>query len=120
MQTVKTRVGIKRDADAKSYTELLLAIDLQLQRSESNQRSEQYRGVDSRKIRIRVSESYRRDAEARFLLIANEKTTSNAIKQWTELADYFGSGIDIWDISYYGFLDLARNVERGQSLLEQW
>ncbi len=120
VQTVQTRVGIKQETDVNAYTEFSLAIDLHLQRPKSSERSDQYRGVDSRKIRIRVSESYRRDADARFLLIANQKTTSQDIENWTRLADYFGSGIDIWDVSYYGFLDLAKKIDRGESLLEQW
>ena len=118
--TVRTRVGITENTDVNSYSEFSLAVDLHLQRPRSSERSEQYRIVDCRKIQIRVSEIYRRDADARFLLIANARTTSNEIQKWTKLADYFGSGIDIWDISYYGFLDLAKKLKDGESLLEQW
>ena len=45
--------------------------------------------------------------EARFLLIANQKTTVSDIEKWTQLADYFGSDLDVWDVSYYGFFDLV-------------
>lgn len=118
--TVRTRVGITANTDVNSYSEFSLAVDLHLQRPRSSENSDQYRIVDCRKIQIRVSETYRRDADARFLLIANARTNSNEIQKWTKLADYFGSGIDIWDISYYGFLDLAKKLKHGESLLEQW
>ena len=61
-----------------------------------------------------------REDGSRFLLIANEKTTTTDIDKWTQLADYFGSSLDVWDVSYYGFLDLIRDVDQDRSLLEQW
>ena len=79
-----------------------------------------YRCVDYRKTLIRVSERHLRQPESRFLLIANQKTTVNEIQRWTQLADYFGSSLDVWDVSYYGFLDLVRDIDKDQSLLEQW
>jgi len=117
---IEVRVGIRSGADVTPYEDFTLAIDLHLQRPGSSQQQAEYRSIDCRKAQVRVSERYRRDSDARFLLIANQKTTVNDIEKWTQLADYFGSGIDIWDISYYGFLDLVRAVDRDETLMEQW
>jgi hypothetical protein len=117
---VEVRIGIRDDPAAIPYQGFAIGMDLDLQRPRSSERSDQYRRVDYRKSFIRVSERYRRDPESRFLLVANEKTTSAEIEKWTQLADYFGSGLDVWDVSYYGFIDLVRAVDRDRSLLDQW
>jgi hypothetical protein len=119
-QVLETRIGIKESDQIVPYQGFSLAVDLDLQRPKSSERNEQYRRVDCRKTVIRVSERYVRSEGSRFLLIANQKTTVNDIAKWTQLADYFGSNLDVWDISYYGFLDLVRAVDKNQSLLEQW
>ena len=49
-------------------------------------RSDKYRRVDFRKTFIRVSERYVRSKDARFLLIANQRTNVNDIEKWTQLA----------------------------------
>ena len=119
-RVIETRIGIKESSDVIPYQGFAIAVDLQLQRPKSSPKHQEYRCVDERKTFIRVSERYRRDEDARFLLIANQKTTLNDINKWTQLADYFGSSLDVWDVSYYGFLDLVRAVDKDQSLLEQW
>ena len=117
---IETRVGIKDSTEVIPYQNFVFGFDLFLQRPGSSDRSDQYRCVDYRKEMIRVSERYRRDEGSRFLLIANRKTDVDDIEQWTQLADYFGSGLDVWDVSYYGFLDLVRDIDQDESLLEQW
>ncbi|QDT07943.1 hypothetical protein K227x_63720 [Rubripirellula lacrimiformis] len=117
---IETRIGIRESADAIPYQGFALGVDLDLQRPKSSQTHDQYRCVDYRKTFIRVSERYLREPGSRFLLIANEKTTTTDIDQWTQLADYFGSSLDVWDVSYYGFLDLIRAVDHDKSLLQQW
>ncbi len=116
----ETRVGVKQETAVVAYQGFAIGVDLDLQRPKSSSASDQYRCVDSRRAFIRVAERYRRDQDSRFLLVANEQTTVNDIEKWTQLADYFGSGLDVWDISYYGFLDLFRAVDQNKSLLEQW
>ncbi len=117
---IETRIGISENSDVVPYQGFAVAVDLDLQRPKSSQHHQQYRRVDSRKAFIRVSERYLREPNSRFLLIANQKTTVNDIENWTKLADYFGSSLDVWDVSYYGFIDLMRDVDGDQSLLEQW
>ncbi|WP_146532564.1 DUF7932 domain-containing protein [Rubripirellula reticaptiva] len=117
---VETRIGIRDSANAIPYQGFALGVDLDLQRPKSSPDHEKYRRVDYRKTFIRVSERYLREDGSRFLLIANEKTTTTDIDKWTQLADYFGSSLDVWDVSYYGFLDLIRAVDHDQSLLQQW
>lgn len=116
----ETRIGIVESAAAVPYQGFALAIDLDLQRPGSSFESSDYRCVDSRKAFVRVSERYLREPDSRFLLIANERTTTADIEKWTGLADYFGSSLDVWDVSYYGFLDLVRAVDEDESLLDQW
>ena len=116
----ESRIGIEASDEIVHYQGFEFGVDLDLQRPKSSANSEQYRRVDYKKQFIRVSEKYHRQPESRFLLIANEKTDVNDIEKWTQLADYFGSSLDVWDVSYYGFLDLIRNVDRDKSLLEQW
>ena len=132
---IETRIGIRDQVGtdqprAIPYQGFAVGVDLDLQRPGSSDQSDQYRRVDYRKTFIRVSERYLREEGSRFLLIANEKTTTDDIDRWTQLADYFGSGLDVWDVSYYGFLDLVRAVAQGDvtqgegqekaSLLGQW
>ena len=121
---IETRIGIRDDLPdgpvAIPYQGFAVGVDLDLQRPGSSEQSDQYRRVDYRKTFIRVSERYLREDASRFLLVANEKTTTNDIEKWTQLADYFGSELDVWDVSYYGFLDLVRAVDEDQSLLKQW
>jgi hypothetical protein len=117
---IETRIGIRDQPGAVAYQGFAVGVDLDLQRPGTSDRSDQYRRVDYRKTFIRVSERYLREEGSRFLLVANEKTTTNDIEKWTQLADYFGSELDVWDVSYYGFLDLVRAVDEDQSLLKQW
>ena len=117
---IETRIGIHDKPGAIPYQGFAVGVDLDLQRPGSSSQSDQYRRIDYRKTFIRVSERYLREEGSRFLLIANEKTTTDDIDKWTQLADYFGSGLDVWDVSYYGFLDLVRAVDKDQSLLKQW
>lgn len=117
---IETRIGIKDASEVIPYQGFGIGVDLDLQRPKSSDQHKSYRCVDYRKAFIRVSERYLRQEGSRFLLIANEKTTVNDIEKWTQLADYFGSGLDVWDVSYYGFLDLVRAVDQEKSLLQQW
>ncbi|MGI9470865.1 MAG: hypothetical protein ACR2NZ_05000, partial [Rubripirellula sp.] len=119
-RVIEVRVGIRSGATVTPYQGFTVGIDLDLQRPKSSERQDEYRRVDYRKAHVRVSERYVRESDARFLLVANQKTTVNDIEKWTQLADYFGSGLDIWDVSYYGFLDLVRAVDEDKSLMEQW
>ena len=119
-RVIETRVGIKQTREVIPYQGIGFGIDLDLQRPKSSERADQYRCVDMRKVFIRVSERYLREPGSRFLLVANQKTSVNDIDKWTQLADYFGSGLDVWDVSYYGFLDLVRAVDEDESLLQQW
>ncbi|TWU07476.1 DUF7932 domain-containing protein [Stieleria varia] len=119
-QIIETRIGVRDHDDIIAYQGFEFGVDLDLQRPKSSAAADQYRRVDCRSEMIRVSERYQRQVESRFLLIANEKTTTNDIDKWTQLADYFGSSLDVWDVSYYGFLDLMRRVANDQSLLQQW
>ncbi|EMI20225.1 hypothetical protein RMSM_02844 [Rhodopirellula maiorica SM1] len=117
---IETRIGIRNHSDVIAYQSFTLGVDLLLQHPGSSPQRDQYRRIDYRKETIRVSEQFRRDEGSRFLLIANQKTDVNDIEKWTQLADYFGSGLDVWDVAYYGFLDLARKIEADKSMLEMW
>lgn len=119
-QTIETRIGVRSGGETIAYQGFFYGVDVDLQRPGSSDRSDEYRRVDYRKLFVRISERYRRDEGSRFLLIANQKTTAEDIDKWTQLADYFGSGLDVWDVSYYGFFDLVRAVDRDKSLLQQW
>ena len=116
----ETRIGVRDKKQVVAYHGFAVGVDVYLQRPGTSERHEQFRRVDYRKTFIRVAERYRKDTESRFLLVANHRTDVNDINKWTQMADYFGSSLDVWDVSYYGFLDLVRDVERDQSLLEQW
>ena len=117
---IETRVGIRDSAHVTPYEKFEIGVDLDLQRPTSSESPDSYRTVDYRKTFIRVSEQYQFEDGSRFLLIANQKTSVNDIEKWTQLADYFGSGMDVWDVSYYGFLDLIRELPGDQSLLKHW
>lgn len=117
---IETRVGVLETSEVVPYQGFAIGIDVDLQRPGSSRHPDQYRRVDYRRALIRIAERYRREEGSRFLLIANEQTTVSDIQKWTQLADYFGSGLDVWDVSYYGFLDLMRAVDRDRSLLEHW
>ncbi|MEM1069418.1 MAG: hypothetical protein AAGI63_11020, partial [Planctomycetota bacterium] len=117
---IETRVGIRESAHVTPYQKIEIGVDLDLQRPTSSDSKDAYRTVDYRKTFIRISEQYLREDGSRLLLIANQKTSVNDIEKWTQLADYFGSGLDVWDVSYYGFLDLIRELPGNETLLKQW
>ena len=120
VRRIETRIGIKNNPEVVPYHGMAIGADLDLQRPSSSENNEQFRCVDYRKTFIRVSERYQRNEGSRFLLVTNRHTNVKDIQQWTQMADYFGSSLDVWDVSYYGFFDLVRDVEKDQSLLEQW
>ncbi|MGB7342922.1 MAG: hypothetical protein WBD20_01805 [Pirellulaceae bacterium] len=119
-RVLETRIGVKDHEDVIAYQGFALGVLLNQQRPVSSPEKEQYRCVDYRKAFIRVAERYLREEGSRFLLVANHRTDVNDINKWTQMADYFGSSLDVWDVSYYGFFDLVRAVEKDKSLLEQW
>ena len=119
-RVIETRIGIREDAKLIPYQGFAIGIDLHQQRPGSSDHKEEYRCVDDRQSFIRVAEEYDREDGSRFLLVANHRTSVNDIEKWTQMADYFGSSLDVWDVSYYGFFDLVRDVEEDESLLEQW
>ena len=119
-QIFETRIGVKDEPSVVPYNGFAVGVDLYLQRPKTSDRRDEYRRVDCRKTFIRVSERYLKESGSRFLLVANHRTDVNDIRKWTQMADYFGSSLDVWDVSYYGFFDLVRDVEKDQSLLEQW
>ena len=119
-RVIETRIGVKDVDGVVAYQGFALGIEIDLQRPESSERKEEFRRVDYRKAFIRISEKYEREEGSRFLLVANHRTSVNDIDKWTQMADYFGSSLDVWDVSYYGFFDLVRDVEKDQSLLQQW
>lgn len=116
----ETRFGVKMESTVVPYQGFAIGAELDLQRPKSSAAHNQYRCIGFRQTFIRVSERYQRTEGSRFLLVANQKTTVNDIDKWTQMADYFGSSLDVWDVSYYGFLDLVRAVDKDKSLLEHW
>ena len=116
----ETRVGVRDHADVVAYQGFAIGVELDLQRPKSSDANDQFRRVDYRQTFIRVAERYLREEGSRFLLVANHRTDVNDINKWTQMADYFGSSLDVWDVSYYGFFDLVRAVEKDASLLQQW
>ena len=120
VRVFETRVGIQDHTDVIPYQGFALGVQLHQQRPQSSPEKERFRCVDYRKAYIRVAEKYLREEGSRFLLVANHRTDVNDIEQWTQMADYFGSSLDVWDVSYYGFFDLVRAVEKDKSLLQQW
>ncbi|QDT09795.1 hypothetical protein [Planctomycetes bacterium K23_9] len=119
-RVLETRIGVKDDPAVVAYQGFAMGVTLDQQRPASSEASEQFRCVDYRKAFVRVAERYLREEGSRFLLVANHRTDVNDINKWTQMADYFGSSLDVWDVSYYGFFDLVRAVEKDKSLLEQW
>ena len=119
-RVIETRVGVKETSQLVPYQGFALAVQLDLQRPGSSDHSDEFRCVDYRKAFIRIAEKYKRESGSRFLLVANHRTSVNDIQRWSQMADYFGSTLDVWDVSYYGFFDLVRDVEKDESLLEQW
>ena len=117
---IEARLGLRKSTHVTPYEKFEVGIEIDLQRPGSSQSPDAYRTVDCRKTFIRVSEQYQFEKGSRFLLIANQKTSVNDIEKWTQLADYFGSGLDVWDVSYYGFFDLIRKLPGEQSLLKHW
>ena len=119
-RVIETRIGIEDHDDIVPYQGFAIGVDLFQQRPRTSESNTEYRCVDYRKTFIRVAERYLKEDSSRFLLVANQKTDVQDIDKWTQLADYFGSTLDVWDVSYNGFFDLVREVQRDKSLLEQW
>lgn len=65
---------------------------------------------------IQVSNSFRYDPEAKFLLVTNLETSADEVETWHHLiCNRFGMKMDTWNVSVNGHLELlggARNTEK--------
>ena len=73
-----------------------------------------------RDFTVNITQPYKKSPNAKFLLIANNETSTDQIAAWREAINFFGSDLDVLDLSYYGFLDLANKINAKHSLLNQW
>ncbi len=76
--------------------------------------------IQFRDYSVRVAEKYAKSDLSDFLLVTNNKTTREEVNAWRRLTKQIGVGMDIWDISLNGYLDLTRELQSGSHLLQDF
>lgn len=61
---------------------------------------------------IRVSRIYEQIENVDLLIVTNESTDSKEMEAWDELAKKLGLKIAVWDLSFYGFIDLGKAIPK--------
>lgn len=79
--------------------------------------------IMSHQHRIRIAQTYQYTPDASVLLITNNRISQDQYKAWRKLFTDIGIKADIWDLSYYKGLNLAKdlgNPKSGKSLLKNY
>lgn len=91
---------------ALPYTNVVLSTQLNLQKYHANKVS----AIQENTLSLRISRLYSYTPGASLLLITNSATTREEYTSWLRLTKAMGLIIDIWDISYYGYLSLINDL----------
>ncbi len=102
------------DKNAKLYTGSILNAVLNLADIETGTPEI----IQASPFEIRVSESYKRTANANVLLITNSRTDRADLALWQKKFNDFGITASHWDLSYNGHIDFTQNVDELGTLLE--
>ncbi|RYZ67613.1 MAG: hypothetical protein EOP09_10740, partial [Proteobacteria bacterium] len=102
------------DKSAELYTGSVLESALRFANIETGELNV----IQKNPFEIRVSESYRREKNANFLLITNSRTERAELDLWKKTLKEMGLVTSHWDLSYNGHLDFTRNVDDLGTLLE--
>ena len=110
-------VVVKVPSKAEPYTKTQARISLELTPPDN---SAPYT-IQTYDIPIQVSNAFRYDPEAKFLLVTNFETTGTEVDSWHHMiSTRFGMKMDVWNVSVNGHLELlggSSNAER-QSLFQ--
>ncbi|MEO5969727.1 MAG: hypothetical protein ABIQ95_07340, partial [Bdellovibrionia bacterium] len=69
---------------------------------------------------LSTAQKYKKSAGAKILLITNSQTTREELLGFQAMASQLGLELNVWDVSYYGYLDLARQMDKGSNLFQDW
>jgi hypothetical protein len=77
------------------------------------------KGIQVRDFDIRISKTYAPVENADFLLVTNSKTEREELEAWEALVSQLGMKMAVWDLSYYGYLELTREMGENRPLIEE-
>lgn len=79
------------------------------------------KGIQFRTFSLRAGQVYRKTPHSGLLLLTNHHTTRPEVLQWQAVAKELQTTLDVWDLSYNGYLELMKKVgENDPSLLEDF
>ena len=102
--------------DAPHYRRLGLWLTLEIGRIDDPDclRTAQIAGLD-----VRVAQRYQPHADSELLVVVNHRTRREELDAWRALCDELGLGVDVWDLSLEGQLDLSRDLGGGRTLHDE-
>jgi len=105
------------DQNAPHYTDSKIMANLEL--GEIGNPSK-LRTIQKEIHTIRIAQMYAKTPDSSVLLIANHGTERREIEQWKHMLTRMGLGVDVWDLSFNGFLALSRELAQGGSLMQDF
>ncbi len=103
------RGELQIDANALPYTSMRFNSDLWI-----DDFSNTHRMVQRNQHVLRISELYSYNPNSEFLLITNKDLERESFLAWKRAIQTIGSRTDVWDLSYYGALDLKKTLQEAQ------
>lgn len=107
------RGELKIDSNALPYTSMRFNSDLWI-----DDFSNTHRLIQRNQHVLRISELYSYNPNSEFLLITNKDLERESFLAWKRAIQTIGSRTDVWDLSYYGALNLKQVLQevQGQKL----
>lgn len=102
-EAVKFAGTINFTGTAAAYTQAKLAVKLHLGKLENPVTEEKV--VQQRNIQLQLADRYEMNQEADLVLVTNNKTSQQTIKQWQVLAQKLGVTVSIWNTSLHSGLN---------------
>ncbi len=74
--------------------------------------------IAKRTSSLQLSESYRYNPEADFVLVTNNRVQKDVVEQWQDIAMKFGTSLSLWDTTLYSGLSYTKKRKDGRSLID--
>jgi hypothetical protein len=74
------------------------------------EKGDELRAIHTRMHRLVIVDAYEKNPQADILLITNGSSTKEEVRAWRDQFRRMGLVCSTWNLSYYGFLDLAQEV----------
>lgn len=101
------------DQNHLPYTDVNISTNLSLKTLESKN---EVREIQMRTFRFSIAQTFSGAKDAQWLIITNGGTKREEYLAWLKLASQLKKKIDVWDLSYQGYLAWMKTLAAGSSL----